>query len=105
MIRAILRAQWLSMRISRLASGRGAVFSVVVAVLWYGFWTVLGGRRGALVRILDRSRRGSRGTYGGSGIADADPDLAARGTVGGIRLLAVGAPGLRHHGRQLPVGE
>jgi len=37
----ILRAQWLSMRLFRLASRRGAVFSVVVAVLWYGFWTVL----------------------------------------------------------------
>ena len=34
MIRAILRAQWLSMRMFRMASGRrGAVFSVVVAVL------------------------------------------------------------------------
>ena len=42
MIRAILRAQWLSMRMSRLASGlRGAVFSSVIAVLWYGFWTAL----------------------------------------------------------------
>jgi ABC-2 type transport system permease protein len=41
MIRAILRAQWLSMRISRVASGRGAVFSVSIAVLWYGFWTVI----------------------------------------------------------------
>jgi ABC-2 type transport system permease protein len=42
MIRAILRAQWLSMRIFRLASGRrGAVFSAIVAVLWYGFWTIL----------------------------------------------------------------
>jgi len=42
MIRAILRAQWLSMRIFRLASGRrGAMFSAIVAVLWYGFWTFL----------------------------------------------------------------
>lgn len=41
MIRAILRAQWLSMRISRLASGRGALFSVLIAVLWYGLWTFL----------------------------------------------------------------
>jgi len=42
MIRAILRAQWLSMRIFRLASGRrGALFSAIVAVLWYGFWTFL----------------------------------------------------------------
>jgi ABC-2 type transport system permease protein len=42
MIRAILRAQWLSMRIFRLASSRrGAAFSVIVAVLWYGFWAFL----------------------------------------------------------------
>ena len=41
MIRAILRAQWLSVRISRLASGRGAAFTAIVAVLWYGFWTLL----------------------------------------------------------------
>lgn len=42
MIRAILRAQWLSMRTFRLASSRrGAAFSVLTAVIWYGFWTVL----------------------------------------------------------------
>jgi len=41
MIRAMLRVQWLSMRFSRLASGRGALFSVLIAVLWYGFWTML----------------------------------------------------------------
>ncbi len=41
MIRAILRAQWLSMRLFRLASQRGAVFSIAIAVLWYGFWTLL----------------------------------------------------------------
>ena len=41
MIRAVLRAQWLSMRIFRMASRRGAVFQVLVGVLWYGFWTVL----------------------------------------------------------------
>ena len=41
MIGAILRAQWLSMRIFRMASSRGAVFSAMVAVLWYGFWTIL----------------------------------------------------------------
>jgi len=42
MIRAILRAQWRSMHIFRLSSGRrGAVFSVIIAVLWYGFWTAL----------------------------------------------------------------
>ena len=41
MIRAMLRAQWLSMRLFRMASRQGAVFSVVVAVLWYGLWTGL----------------------------------------------------------------
>ena len=42
MIRAILRAQWLSMRMFRLASGRrSAMFSGVVATLWYGFWMLL----------------------------------------------------------------
>lgn len=42
MIRAILRAQWLSMRMFRLASGRrGAAFSVAIGVIWYGFWSFL----------------------------------------------------------------
>lgn len=42
MIRAILRAQWLSMRTFRLASSRrGALFSAIVTALWYGFWTFL----------------------------------------------------------------
>ena len=42
MIRAILRAQWLSMRTFRLASSRrSAAFSLLTAVIWYGFWTVL----------------------------------------------------------------
>ena len=42
MIRAILRAQWLSMRSFRLASSRrGAVVSIVTTLLWYGFWTFL----------------------------------------------------------------
>src|SRR5579871_5897055 len=42
MIRAILRAQWLSMKLFRQASNRrGAVFSVTIAVLWYGFWLML----------------------------------------------------------------
>jgi ABC-2 type transport system permease protein len=40
-IRAVLRAQWLSMRIFRWGSRRGAVFPVIVAVAWYGFWTFL----------------------------------------------------------------
>lgn len=44
MIRAILRAQWLSMRTFRLASSRrGAVISVLTALVWYGFWTFLAG--------------------------------------------------------------
>ncbi len=42
MIRAILRAQWLSMRTFRLASSRrGAVFSLLTAAIWYGFWSML----------------------------------------------------------------
>ncbi|MFN7998939.1 MAG: hypothetical protein U0Q18_35270 [Bryobacteraceae bacterium] len=42
MIGAILRAQWLSVRPFRLSSSRrGAVFTVVTAVVWYGFWTVV----------------------------------------------------------------
>jgi ABC-2 type transport system permease protein len=39
---AILRAQWLSMRSFRLGSSRrGAIFSLITALLWYGFWTFL----------------------------------------------------------------
>jgi ABC-2 type transport system permease protein len=42
MIRAILRAQWLSMRISSLGSRRqSGLFPVLIAVIWYGFWTLL----------------------------------------------------------------
>jgi len=41
MIRAILRAQFLSMRIFRLASSRAAAFQAIVALFWYGFWTLL----------------------------------------------------------------
>jgi ABC-2 type transport system permease protein len=41
-IAAILRAQWLSMRSFRLDSRRrSAIFSIITAALWYGFWTVL----------------------------------------------------------------
>jgi ABC-2 type transport system permease protein len=36
MIRALLRAQWLSMRPGR---SRGAVFSLITSFIWYGFWT------------------------------------------------------------------
>jgi ABC-2 type transport system permease protein len=42
MILAILRAQLLSMRSFRLDSRRrGAIFSILTAVVWYGFWAVL----------------------------------------------------------------
>ena len=42
MIAAILRAQWLSMRSFRLASRRrAAIFSIITAIIWYGFWTFL----------------------------------------------------------------
>lgn len=42
MILAILSAQLLSMRSFRLDSRRrGAIFSILTAVVWYGFWTVL----------------------------------------------------------------
>jgi len=39
-IAAILRAQWLSMR---LGGRRGAVFSIITGFLWYGMWTVVAG--------------------------------------------------------------
>jgi ABC-2 type transport system permease protein len=39
MIRAILWAQWNSVRILRFGGGRrGAVFSALTSLLWYGFW-------------------------------------------------------------------
>jgi ABC-2 type transport system permease protein len=41
MIRAILSAQFRSMRMLRTGSPRRAVFSLLVAVLWYGFWTLV----------------------------------------------------------------
>jgi len=42
MIAAILRAQWLSMRSFRLNSRRrSAVFSLITAFIWYGFWAFL----------------------------------------------------------------
>ncbi|MEO7650147.1 MAG: hypothetical protein ABIZ80_06745 [Bryobacteraceae bacterium] len=41
MIWAILRAQFLSMHSFRLGSGRrGAIFSTITSLLWYGFWAV-----------------------------------------------------------------
>jgi len=41
LIRAILWAQWRSIRILRFSSTRrGALFSIVTSLLWYGFWMV-----------------------------------------------------------------
>ena len=41
MIAALLRAQLLGMRSFRLGSSRrGAIFSLLVACIWYGFWTL-----------------------------------------------------------------
>jgi len=40
-IAAILRAQWLSMRLRLGSHRRGAIFSILTAVVWYGFWVVL----------------------------------------------------------------
>jgi ABC-2 type transport system permease protein len=42
MIRAILGAQLRSMRMFRIGSSRNALFSLAVALLWYGFWTGAG---------------------------------------------------------------
>src|SRR5690348_8980641 len=42
MIWAIIRAQWLSMRTLRVGTrARGAVFSAITGVVFYGFWTVI----------------------------------------------------------------
>lgn len=38
MIAAILRAQWLSMR---MGANRAAAFSLITGLIWYGFWTGL----------------------------------------------------------------
>jgi ABC-2 type transport system permease protein len=41
-ILAILRAQWLSLRNSRLgAARRGGLFALLMSLVWYGFWSVL----------------------------------------------------------------
>ncbi|HWQ52651.1 MAG TPA: hypothetical protein VN442_03130 [Bryobacteraceae bacterium] len=43
MIPAILRAQFLSMRgLRRGSSRRGAIFSLLIAAGWYGFWAMVG---------------------------------------------------------------
>lgn len=42
MIRAILRAQWLSMRTLRVGTRvRGAIFSAITGAVFYGFWAIL----------------------------------------------------------------
>lgn len=42
MIRAILRAQWLSMRTLRVGTRvRGAIFSIITGLMFYGFWAFL----------------------------------------------------------------
>lgn len=42
LIRAILWAQWKSIRILRFSSGkRGVLFSAITSLLWYGFWAML----------------------------------------------------------------
>ena len=41
MIAAILRAQWLSMRLRLGSQRRGAILSIFTAVVWYGFWVFL----------------------------------------------------------------
>ena len=50
MISAILRAQWLSMR---FAGRRGAIFSVLTGVLWYGLWTGVSWAAFELARVAD----------------------------------------------------
>ncbi|HXA51129.1 MAG TPA: hypothetical protein VNV86_12520, partial [Candidatus Acidoferrum sp.] len=40
MIAAILRAQWLSMRMS--GNRRGTILSIITGAIWYGIWTAVG---------------------------------------------------------------
>jgi len=53
MIAAILRAQILSMR---MAPTRGAIFSVITGVLWYGFWGFLAAFVGLWTAVSDPVR-------------------------------------------------
>jgi len=53
MIAAILRAQILSMR---MAPTRGAIFSVITGVLWYGFWGFLAAFVGLWTAVTDPAR-------------------------------------------------
>jgi ABC-2 type transport system permease protein len=52
MIAAILRAQFLSMR---MGARRGAVFGAIAATLWYGFWTLLALLTYGLAATADRA--------------------------------------------------
>ena len=52
MIGAILRAQWLTMRFG----GRGRNLGLVVAILWYGLWTMMATATGILLTGYDRAR-------------------------------------------------
>ena len=51
MIAAILRAQWLSMRFST----RGRAVTLVVALIWYGMWTVAAWATGIAIAKADAS--------------------------------------------------
>ncbi len=56
MIAAIIRAQLLSMRSFRLGSSRrGAILSVITALIWYGFWTVVAALGSQFVANGDRA--------------------------------------------------
>jgi ABC-2 type transport system permease protein len=57
MIRAILWAQWNSVRILRFGGGRrGAIFSALTSLLWYGFWTIAALGVGAFTSDPDSRR-------------------------------------------------
>jgi len=57
MIRAILWAQWNSVRILRFGGGRrGAIFSALTSLLWYGFWTIAAVGVGAFTSDPDSRR-------------------------------------------------
>jgi ABC-2 type transport system permease protein len=57
MIRAILWAQWNSVRILRFGGGkRGAIFSALTSLLWYGFWAAAAVGMGAFTSDPDSRR-------------------------------------------------
>jgi ABC-2 type transport system permease protein len=56
-IRAILWAQWKSVRLLRFGGGRrGAVFSALISLIWYGFWAVVAVGVGAFTSDPDSRR-------------------------------------------------